>query len=119
MPDGADGKHYRSHSQAARFGAKAEAKPVGNGDGGNEVDGKDYPKGSNIVAIKHSGDESGPKPPFHVKHEDGSVTHHDTKEDLMQHLDEHLGGGESMDDSQMDSDYGSEGSEEALKTLLG
>jgi hypothetical protein len=120
MPDGADGKHYRSHSQAARFGGqKSEAQPVDSAAGGNEINDKDSPKGKNIVAIKHSGDETGPKPPFHVKHEDGSVTHHDSKEDLMSHLDEHMGGGESMENDDMDSDYGSEGSQEAIKTLLG
>jgi hypothetical protein len=116
MPDGADGQHYRSHSQAARYGAKKEDKPVDNGAGGNEVG-----KGKNIVAIKHSGrDEDGARPPFHVMHEDG--TKHgpmNSHEELMDHLHEHMGGGEFPKEEQPDSDYGSEGSEEAIKTLLG
>jgi hypothetical protein len=121
------GEYGRTHGQAYRLGeAKAKAAGPGNdmtqGEGkDNEVDGE---KGGNIVAIKHSGRGADGKamPPFHVKHEDGSVSKHDTHEDLMGHLDEHMGGG--MKDEDEDSNDGgmgdiADGSKDAIESLLG
>ncbi len=117
MPTGSDGKHYRTHGQAERFGKTPPSEDkTDNSAGGNEVG-----KGKNMVMIKHGGTPEAPEPPFHVKHGDGS-THGpmDSKEELMDHLHQHMGGEEmGADDSQMDSDYGSEGSQAAIKTLLG
>ena len=121
MPSGADGKHYRSHGQAARFGGKAEAKEPSQDKTTNE--GEDaVGKGKNVVMIKHGGTAESPAPPFHVKHADGS-THGpmDSHEELMDHMSSHMGGDKDLgeDDSQMDSDYGSEGSKAAIDSLLG
>lgn len=119
MPSGADGKHYRSYGQAARFGGAEDksAKP--------EDQSQDEPmgeqKGGKVVAIKHSGDkESGPKPPFHVKHEDGHVEGPmNSKEELMDHLGQHFGGDEEQEQENPEQGDMSDGSDEALKTLLG
>lgn len=86
--------------------------------GGDEVGDGKTKSGGKIVAIKHNDG-----PPYQVKHEDGSVSKHDSHEDLMEHLKSHIPGGEDnelgKDDAQMDSDYGSEGAEEAIKSLMG
>jgi hypothetical protein len=117
MPSGQDGKHYRTYGQAERFGKKQPSEDkTDNAEGGNEVG-----KGANVVMIKHAGTAESPEPPFHVKHADGSKhgpMH--SKEELMAHMHEHMGGGElGEDDSHMDSDYGMEGSKEAIDSLLG
>jgi hypothetical protein len=128
MPTGADGKHYRSHGQAARFGGKKDAKSESNAVRGNEVEDKgDKPNmaGStkHIMAIKHGGTPEMPAPPFHVKHADGS-THGpmDSKEELMEHMSEHMGG--EMQDEDAHSNDGAiddmaDGSKEAIEGLLG
>jgi hypothetical protein len=115
MPPGADGKHYRTYGQAERFGKKPMAEEkTDNSEGGNEVD-----SGKNVMMIKHGGTKEAPAPPFHVKHADGSKHGPmDSKEELMSHMHEHLGGGD-MENEDMDSDYGSEGSKQALDSLLG
>jgi hypothetical protein len=116
MPSGADGKHYRSYGQAERFGKKSEDK-TDNAEGGNEVEGKDKMMGSGVTAIKHTNGG----PPYKIKHEDGQVTSHDSHDEAMQEMHKSVPGGEEKmaDDSQMDADYGSEGSKQALDSLLG
>ena len=119
MPDGADGKHYRTYGQAERFGKKKEPSQdkTDNSAGGNEVDG-----GNNVMMIKHGGTKEAPAPPFHVKHADGSKHGPmDSKEELMEHMHEHLGGGENAEEESdgMTPDYASDGSKQALESLLG
>lgn len=121
MPTGEDGKFYRSHGQAARMGKKAATTEAAH-DMTHTEDAAVGKGSKNIVAIKHNGG-----PPYQVKHEDGQVTSHDSHEDLMSHLAEHIPGGEGMEDEShesmendgMDSDYGSEGSKAAIESLLG
>jgi hypothetical protein len=115
MPS-ANGVQYRTHGQAYRAGKEHDASASQDGTS-NAESGEEINKGGGkIVAIKHNDG-----PPYHVKHEDGSVTQHDSKEDLISHLHDHIPGGEDedVDNDGMDSDFGSEGSEEAIKTLLG
>lgn len=118
MPKSSNGTHYRTHGQAYRASQTEEPSQDMNNNGEDHQLGKDMKGGGNIVAIKHNDG-----PPYHVKHEDGEVSKHDSKEDLMAHLDEHIPGGEKDEDdpkeSNMDSDYGSEGSREAIESLLG
>ena len=133
------GKQYRTHGQAYRAsqeagGAGEAAKEPSNAAGGNEVDkaGMDS-KGKNIIAIKHSGrgEDGKPKPPFHVKHEDGSTEGPmNSHEELMNHLQDHMGGtseesqeygdAETAENGGIDENMESgEGEEEALKSLMG
>jgi hypothetical protein len=115
MPSGEDGKHYRTYGQAERFGKKPSEDKTGNAEGGNDVSKGDM-KGSGVTAIKHTNGG----PPYKIKHEDGQVTSHDSHEEAMQEMHKSVPGGSAdMDDSQMDSDYGSEGSKQALDSLLG
>lgn len=116
-----NGQQYRTHGQAARAAKEQPSQDkTDNSAGGDAVNDKQSPKG-NVMMIKHGGTPEAPAPPFHVKHADGSKHGPmDSKEELMAHMHEHMGGeDQGMDDSQMDSDYGSEGSQEAIKTLLG
>jgi hypothetical protein len=121
-----NGHYYRTHGQAAGAasaqGDNDVAKMGGGKDGKDMKSGKDDMKDGkgkgNIVAVKHSGG-----PPYQVKHEDGSVTSHDSHEDLMNHLSEHIPGGEGDEDLGHDQntealdDMG--GSEAAINSLLG
>ena len=115
MPSGEDGKHYRTYGQAERFGKKPPVQDkTDNSEGGNEVKGD--MKGAGVTAIKHTNGG----PPYKIKHEDGQVTSHDSHEEAMQEMHKSVPGGESdMNDEHMDSDYGSEGSKQALDSLLG
>jgi hypothetical protein len=124
MPTGADGKHYRSHGQAARYGGKKDAS---NASGGNEVEDKgDKPNmagsNKNIVAIKHGGTAEEPAPPYHVKHADGS-THGpmESAEELHEHMQQHFGGGEDEGEKSNDGimDDMADGSKEAIESMLG
>lgn len=111
------GVYGRTHGQAYRAGeekAASSTNDITKGEDGNEIS-KDG-GAPNVVHIKHNDG-----PPYHVKHEDGSVTKHDSHADLMAHLHEHIPGAENEDNEVndgMDPDYGSEGSEEAIKSLL-
>lgn len=112
-----NGVQYRTHGQAARAAKEQPSQDSTSNEGENAVGKGEGMKGGNIVAVKHNGG-----PPYHVKHEDGSVTKHDSHEDLMQHLQGHIPGGESEslgeDQSEMDSDYG-EGAMESVKSMMG
>jgi hypothetical protein len=126
MPTGADGKHYRTHGQAARFGAKPAAS---NTEGGNEIEDKGDKSNmagstKHIVAIKHGGTPESPAPPFHVKHADGSTAGPmQSHEELISHLSEHMGGGGMQDEDAHSNDGAmddmSEGSKDAIDSLLG
>jgi hypothetical protein len=100
-----NGKHYRSFSQAA--GAAKEPS--------NQSVQEKPADGGSIAHVKHHG---GGK--FSVKHDDGTITKHDSAEDLHAHLDEHFGvqdeptGDEGMEDYEGEGDSG-----EALKSILG
>ncbi len=131
MPTGADGKHYRSHGQAARFGGKKDEKSESNAAGGNEVEDKgDKPNmagsAKHIVMIKHGGSPEMPEPPYHVKHADGSTAGPmNSDEELHEHLQQHFGeGGGEMEDEAMHPNDGimddmADGSKEAIDSMLG
>lgn len=112
------GQYGRTNGQAYRRGeemasSESNDKDMNNAEGGNDI-GKG---GKNIVAIKHSDG-----PPYHVKHEDGAVSKHDSKEDLMSHLDAHIPSGEMEEDDKSNegsTDNVADGSKEAIESLLG
>jgi hypothetical protein len=127
MPSGADGNFYRTHGQAERFGKKAAASEnqTESKQGMNHTEDAAVGKGSHIVAIKHGGTPEAPEPPFHVKHADGSKHGPmQSHEELHQHLAQHFAGGEGEQEAMqpnenMDGDYASEGTKEAIDSLLG
>lgn len=112
-----NGVQYRTHGQAYRASQQdtSSKDSTSNAAGGAEVGDA---KGKNIVAIKHNGG-----PPYQVKHEDGSVSKHDSHEELMSHLQQHIPGGmdEDMGEDQSgaaNEDF-SDGSTEAVNSLMG
>jgi len=124
MPSGADGKHYRTHGQAARFGGTKEPSQdkTGNAEGGAEVGGKEM-KGEpkNVIMVKHAGTPEAPEPPFHVKMGNGDVAGPmNTVEEFHAHMHSKMGG-----DSELEHDQNHEaldsvgGTQEAIESLLG
>lgn len=121
-----NGEYGRTNGQAFRLGeAKKSAgakKDDMTKDEGMNKDNK--VGGGNIVAIKHMGRDAEGKamPPFQVKHEDGSVSKHASHEEMMAHLDQHMG--DEMRDEDESSNDGAnmdmtDGSKEAIESLLG
>lgn len=108
-----NGVYGRTHGQAYRAGEQKSSMPKDDMTTG--ADSKMEGGGKNIVAVKHSDG-----PPYHVKHEDGSVSKHDSHEDLMSHLASHIPSGmeEGEDQSMADADMTS-GSKEAIDSMLG
>jgi hypothetical protein len=112
MPD-YGGKHYRTHSQGARA-----MKEQGTSE--SLAAPKDEPmadkkmEGGSVTHIKHHEDGT-----HSVKHADGEMQKNVPMHEVTAKLEEKHGGEEYPDDSHMDSDYGREGSSEAIKTLLG
>lgn len=113
----ADGVYGRSAGQAyARAkagGAEKKAEGADDSKHGSEDQGK-----GPVIHVKHHG---GGK--FSVKHEDGSVTKHESPEDLHEHMAQHFGldqpaGTEGDDEYSSGEDYEGEGGD-ALKSILG
>lgn len=115
-----NGTWYRTHGQGARAeNEKSAAKTSESRSVDPEVDPtvKDKNEAASTTHIKDHGDGN-----YSVKHSDGEVTKHSSKSDMLSQLDSKMpdrGGDEVPDDDQTDSDFGSEGSSEAIKTLLG
>lgn len=109
-----NGKHYRSFGQgyAAEKGKQASDRPEAK-DAKTSEDGKEG-KGS-TVQVKHMG---GGK--FKVKHADGSVTDHESAEDMHSHLDEHFGIHDSEGhEGEPAEEYGDESGGMGLESILG
>ena len=111
----ANGVYGRSAGQAYSRAKAAGAQKSEGGDDkahGSEDMGDKGPQAGSVVHVKHHG---GGK--FSVKHEDGSVTKHDSPEDLHDHMMQHFG----VNESEPDGDEYSEDSEggDALNSILG
>jgi hypothetical protein len=116
----ADGVYGHSTGQAyARSKAGSAQKSEGGDDRpkGAEDTGDKGAQAGSVLHVKHHG---GGK--FSVKHEDGSVTKHDSPEDMHQHMMQHFG---VTDAEQGSSDYDEDSDTEdyeggdALKSILG
>jgi len=111
----ANGVYGRSAGQAY---SRAKAQKSEGGDDtphGSEDSGSKGPQTGSVVHVKHHG---GGK--FSVKHEDGSVTKHDSPEDMHEHMMQHFGMNQAEPDGDEGADYGEdyEGGD-ALKSILG
>lgn len=121
----ANGVYGHSAGQAYSRARSAGAMKSEGGDDkahGSEDNEKGTQQGS-VVHVKHHG---GGK--FSVKHEDGSVTKHDSPEDMHDHMMQHFGVNEPDAEHDADGDYDADnGSSEheayeggdALKSILG
>jgi len=121
----ANGVYGHSAGQAySRAKSSGAMKSEGGDDKAHGSEDKEQgPQQGSIVHVKHHG---GGK--FSVKHEDGSVTKHETPEEMHGHLDQHFGVNEPDAEKDVDSDYdadnGMSGHEDyeggdALKSILG
>jgi len=102
-----NGNHYRSFGQ----GYAAEKSKMGKEPEEKQGEASDKARGS-VVHVKHHG-----KGKFSVKHEGGSMTQHESPEDMHAHLDEHFHTGAQGSEEGMED--GDEGGEHALKSILG
>jgi len=114
----ANGVYGHSTGQAYSRAKSAGAQKTEGGDDsphGSEDSEAKGPQAGSVVHVKHHG---GGK--FSVKHEDGSVTKHETPEDMHSHMMQHFGVNESEPDGDESAEYGdeSEGGD-ALKSILG
>ena len=101
-----NGKHYRSYSQGARREKESSDKK----EGSNEQDGME---GDKQVTVSQKEDGG-----YHVKHSDGSEdTHHEDKQEMLDHVDQHFGGAE--DESKESDDESMGDLDGAVKSLLG
>jgi hypothetical protein len=110
-----NGTYYRSHGQGAR--AENEKAAAMKTESRSQDPAVEEGAKSDMTLIKHHDDGT-----HSAKHADGEIQNHVPMSEITGKLDEKHpdgGGPEWADDDQMDSDYGSEGSSQAIKTLLG
>ena len=117
----ANGVYGRSAGQAY---ARAKAGSAMKSEGGDDKPhgSEDHEKGAQTGSVVHLKHHGGGK--FSVKHEDGSVTKHETPEDMHSHLDQHFGVSEPEAEHDSDGDYDADSGEDyeggdALKSILG
>ena len=118
----ANGVYGHSAGQAYSRAKSAGAMKSEGGDDkahGSEDKGDKGPQQGSVVHVKHHG---GGK--FSVKHEDGSVTKHETPDDMHDHMMQHFGVSEPAAEHDSDGDYDADSGEDyeggdALKSILG
>lgn len=111
-----NGNRYRTFGQGARREKEKSSMSTDNNktdEGTNEV--HDDTAGSTVHVTHH--EDSGE---YHVKHGDGKVTKHGSKQEMLDHLDEHYPADSDNDEDYGDIEEGGEGSlGKSVKSLLG